>query len=178
MSNWYVLRVRMGSERIIEKRLNQRIAEGLPIKRVVCPVELEYYMVKGKKHVRDRVIYGGYLYVESENQIGKEVVGEIKTELDVKGFLGTADKPQRLPQSDVQRIIKDEVLEKRIADKQRTITVESNVKIIDGPFNDFTGVVNEISPEKNRVQVVVQIFGRSQYVDLALNQIEKHDLTS
>jgi transcriptional antiterminator NusG len=177
MTYWYVMRVALGAERKLEERLNNKIHEGrLPgFIRFLSPVEKEYYSVNGKKHIRDRVIYGGYLYVEAERHINKEDVEEVSTDSDVKSFLGTKGHPSLLTSSDVKRIIKDEILEKRIAEKTTTIGVGSKVKIHEGPFIGFFGEVTDLNMEKNKAKVLVKIFERESIVDLSLTQIQKHD---
>jgi transcriptional antiterminator NusG len=175
MNYWYVLRVALGRERTIEQRLNTKIVEGQwpVLVRFLCPVEKEYYTVNGKKHLRDRVIYGGYLYVESTEPLLKEMVEAIEADPDIKGFLGERGRPQRLSAMDVARIIKDEVLEQRISEKHLLIAVGTKVKVNEGPFIDFVGVVTDINQEKQKVKVVVKIFERENEIDLSLHQIEK-----
>jgi transcriptional antiterminator NusG len=95
--------------------------------------------------------------------------------LDIKSFLGSKGEPQRMTPSDVNRIIKDEVLAQRIAEKTTSIEVGTTVKINDGPFIEFIGEVRELNLEKNKAKVLVKIFERESIVDLSLNQIEKYD---
>jgi transcriptional antiterminator NusG len=177
MSYWYVMRVSLGRERMLEERLNKKINTGelAGLVRFLCPVEKEYYNVQGKKHIRDRVIYGGYLYLESERPLNKEDVELITHDVDVKNFLGAKGHPSVLTPGDVRRIIKDEVLAKRIAAKTTEIEIGSKVKINEGPFIDFIGNVNDLDMDKNKAKISVKVFERETIVELALTQIEKHD---
>lgn len=175
MNYWYVMRVALGRECSIAEKFNQRIEKGeFPtLIRFLSPVEKEYYSVNGKKHIRDRVIYGGYLYLEASEPLIQEIAREIKKDADVKNFLGPENKPQLMSKYDVAKIIKDEVLEKRIADKTKAIDIGSRVKIIHGPFIEFSGNVSDINYDKNKVKVIVKIFDRETVVDLSFGQIEK-----
>lgn len=174
---WYVMRVSLGRERMLEEKLNGKIAIGElhGLIRFLAPVEKEYYVVSGKKRIRDRVIYGGYLYLEAERPINKEDSDAILIESDIKNFLSTKGQPSLLSPSDVRRIIKDEVLEERIAAMTTEIGVGSKVKINDGPFIDFIGEVADLNLERNKAKVRVKVFERESIVDLSLTQIQKHD---
>jgi transcriptional antiterminator NusG len=177
MNYWYVMRVALGRERMLEERLNNKISGGhlQGLIRFLAPVEKEYYVSKGKKHIRDRVIYGGYLYLEAERPLNKEDIEVVLTDTDIKNFLGSKGQASLLTPADVKRIIKDEVLQERIASKTTAIAVGSKVKIHDGPFIDFIGEVQDLNMDKNKVKVLVKIFERESIVDLSLNQIQKHD---
>lgn len=170
-TNWYILKVLPGKERSLCDSFNQQISLGrlTNIKRFVCPTEKEFVMVKKKKVLREKVIYSGYLYFETENRLTEDQLKEFTTIPNIMGILG--DKtPVLLKKTDVARIIKDEVLEEHVGNLKLTLSIGDNVTIIDGPFTSFTGNVVKIDNE--RVDVLVKIFGRDTNVSLSLSQIK------
>lgn len=171
-SFWYLLKVLPGKERSLNDHFNQQISLGKMnnIKRFICPTEKEFVTVKNKKILREKVIYGGYLYFECENKLNEDQLKEIATTQNVMGILG--DKiPVLLREDDVKRIIKDDVLEEHAEKRRQLYSVGDKVVIIEGPFTSFKGTVSKIDQEK--VDVEVLIFGRYNNVSLNLQQIKK-----
>lgn len=171
-SHWYVIKVLPGKERILKEDFNKLISQGKlsNIIRFLCPTEKELKVVKNKKVVREKVLYTGYLYFESEKQLIEDDLKNISSMSGLMGMMG--DKtPIKLRESDIKRIIKDEKLDEHNSTSKFTYQVGEYIKIIDGPFNSFEGLISNIIGE--RVSLEVKIFGRVTPVELTLKQIEK-----
>lgn len=171
-SFWYLLKVLPGKERSLNEYFNQQISLGKinNIKRFICPTEKEFVTVRNKKVLREKVIYSGYLYFESETKLTDDELKEISTTQNVMGILG--DKvPVLLRETDVKRIIKDEILEELAEKKKSLYNIGDKVVICEGPFASFRGTISKVEHEKVDVQVL--IFGRYNDVTLTLLQIKK-----
>lgn len=171
-SKWYVVKVLPGKERTLTEQFNKEINLGKirNILRFVCPTEKEVVSVKNKKSVRDKVIYSGYLYFESPNRLGDDDLKVIASFPNIMGFMGDRT-PVLLNETDVRRILVDENLESHIESKRLKYIKGERVRVIDGPFDSFDGVISEIKGDK--VDIEIKIFGRNTAVSLTLNQIEK-----
>lgn len=168
---WYLVKVLPGKERQIKDKYNTEIELGriTGIKEFVCPMEKQYKMVRNKKVIRERVIYTGYLYFESEHELSYDELKNLSYLPDVMSVLGDK-KPIRLRDREVQR-----VLNETIKGGDVTLDIEYKVgevvKVVDGPFNSFEGQIRMI--EGNKVDVDVKVFGRPTKVSLLKEQIEK-----
>lgn len=172
MSKWYVIKVTPGKERVLNDQFNTQITLGKIgfINRFVCPMEKEFVVVRKKKVLREKVIYSGYLYFESENSLTDDQLKTVAANPAVMGMLG--DKmPRVMREDDVEKILKDELLEKHKENKIVKFVVGESVVITDGPFSSFNGVINNIYHDK--VQLNVKVFGRDTMVELSLEQLSK-----
>lgn len=181
--NWYVVRAISGQERKVKAYLEneisrQKLEEEIP--QILIPSEKVYEMRNGKKRVRERNFFPGYILVSADLSKG-EIVHTINSIPGVIGFLGSNDKgadrvPVPLRQNEVNRILGkvDEVdeLEETL---DRPFIVGESVKVMDGPFSGFTGAVEEIFEERKKLNVMVKIFGRNTPVELNYIQVEKED---
>lgn len=174
---WYVVRAISGKEKKVKDYIELEIDRlGLSdyVKQVLIPTEKVYQIRKGKKVSKERNFFPGYVLVEAA-MVG-EVPHVIKGITNVIGFLGAkkGGEPMALRQSEVNRILGkvDELAE---TDEELTIpfVVGETVKVIDGPFNNFNGVVEEINEEKKKLKVMVKIFGRKTPLELSYMQVEK-----
>jgi transcriptional antiterminator NusG len=180
---WYVLRAISGQEKKVKTYLEQEIersklAEAIP--QVLIPSEKVYEMRGGKKRVRERSFFPGYILISADmsNEKAFHMVNEIP---GVIGFLGNngtgASKiPVPLRQSEVNRILGkvDEI--DSFEEKLDTPFIKGEqVKVMDGPFSGFTGSVEEIFEDKKKLNVMVKIFGRNTPVELSYMQVEKLD---
>jgi len=180
---WYVLRAISGQEKKVKSYLEQEIersklAEAIP--QVLIPSEKVYEMRNGKKRVRERSFFPGYILISADmsNEKAYHMVNEIP---GVIGFLGNnsagASKiPVPLRQSEVNRILGkvDEI--DSLEEKLDTPFIKGEqVKVMDGPFSGFTGSVEEIFEDKKKLNVMVKIFGRNTPVELSYMQVEKQD---
>lgn len=172
---WYVVRVISGREEkiknMIELEVEKKDLKEL-VKQIIVPFETVVQLRRGKKITKEKNFYPGYMIVEIA--LGSEVEHLIKNVTGVYGFLGTKEKAVPMRQAEVNRILGkleaasdvDEMLEV-------PFLVGEPIKIIDGPFNGFNGIIEEINEEKKKLKVVVKIFGRRTPVELNYMQVEK-----
>jgi transcriptional antiterminator NusG len=167
---WYVAKVFAGKERQLCDQFNEMIENGKMenIKRFVCPLEKEYTLVRKKKVIRDKVIYNGYIYIETFEKLTNDELKHIGLYENMTSMYGKRE-PIRLPKSDVDRIIKDDTLEKHVEMKLEQFKIGDTVMISAGPFKDFTGVIKEVLNDK--VNLEVKVFERMTNVTLDVEQI-------
>ncbi len=171
-SHWYVVKVLPGKERILKDEFNKQITQGKVknILRFLCPTERELKIVKNKKVVREKVLYSGYLYFESQVNLTEEDLKYISGMNGLMGMMGERI-PVKLRETDVIRVIKDDELDEYNKTIKYQFNVGESIKIVDGPFTTFEGIISAINGEK--VSLEVRIFGRVTPVELTLRQIEK-----
>ena len=174
---WYVLRAIGGKEKKVKEVIENEIAR-LDLKdyisQVLIPTEKVYQIRSGKKISKERNFFPGYVLIEAA------LVGEIPHILrnmpNVIGFLGAKknEDPTPLRTSEVNRIL-GKVDELAASDEELTVPfiIGESVKVIDGPFNSFTGVIEEVNEEKKKLKVMVKIFGRKTPLELSFMQVEK-----
>ena len=170
-SFWYLVKVLPGKERQLEQQFNEEISLGrIPdIKTFVCPVEKQLKVVNKKKVVRDKVIYTGYLYFESNERLDVDQLKNLSYLPGIMGILGDRT-PVLIRDVEMKKVLKSENEEVL---KNDTIYRKCElIKITDGPFKTFEGHISEIRDEK--VDVEVTIFGRVTNVNLDIFQIEKY----
>jgi transcriptional antiterminator NusG len=172
---WYVLHAYSGYERKVKLALEERIAlSGNPemFGDVLVPTEEVLEMRGGQKRKSERKFFPGYVLINMElNDITWHLVKDTPR---VMGFIGgKADKPAPITQREVDEIVNR--LEESVDKPTHKTIYEPGemVRVTDGPFNDFTGTVEEVNYEKSRVRVAVLIFGRSTPVELEFSQVEK-----
>ncbi|MCC6465440.1 MAG: transcription termination/antitermination factor NusG [Planctomycetes bacterium] len=190
MKKWYVLRVQSSREEKIQENLQKRVkARGLEtlFDRMVIPTETVQEIKGGKKRERKRKVYPGYIYLEIETEednrenaeqrwhINGDAYHLIRETPGVGDFVGDRNQPVPMSEDDVHKILR--LSEPAVEGEEKVVKVEfsktDHVKIKDGPFDGFEGMVEEVDPEKGRVQVVVTIFGRATPVELEYWQVEK-----
>jgi transcription termination/antitermination protein NusG len=178
--NWYVLRAISGQEKKIKSYIEnelarQNLSEYVP--EVLIPTEKIYEMRNGKKRVREKNFFPGYIIISADLSKG-EVHHLITSMPGVIGFLGNSEGNSKVPvplrQSEINRILGrvDEAAQEEEAPSMSFLKGES-VKVVDGPFSGFIGTVEEVFDEKKKLNVVVKIFGRSTPVELSYAQVEK-----
>ena len=172
MAKWYVIKVMPGKERQLTEQFNTQISLGniTYINRFVCPLEKEFVVVRKKKTVREKVIYNGYLYFESENSLTDDQLKTIAASPSVMGMLGDRT-PRRMREDDIEKILKDETLDKHKESKSLKFSNGENVVIISGPFASFNGTITSLRLDK--VDLSVKVFGRETSVEVNLDQISK-----
>jgi transcription termination/antitermination protein NusG len=180
---WYVLRVVSGQEKKVKSYLETEIARQKLedyIPQVLIPSEKVYEMRGGKKRVRERNFFPGYVLVSANLNHG-EAHHIITSIPGVIGFLGSSDggaskTPVPLRQSEINRILGKVEETDQLEEKLDTpFIVGESVKVMDGPFSGFTGVVEEVFEERKKLNVVVKIFGRNTPVELNYMQVEKQE---
>lgn len=169
---WYVIHSYSGYENKVKANLEQRIESmGMQDKifRVIVPTEEEIEVKDGQRRVTEKKIFPGYLLVEMI--MTDESWYVVRNTPGVTGFVGMGRKPTPLRPEEVQRIMKR--MEEEAPKVKVTFRPGQRVRIIDGPFTDFVGSVEDIDMDKNRVRVLVSFFGRDTPVELDFLQVEK-----
>ena len=176
VKKWYVLRAIGGKEKKVKEYLDNEIARlhyEDYISQVLIPTEKVYQIRSGKKISKERTFFPGYVLIEAV------LVGEIPHMLvntpNVIGFLGTKDgEPVPLRKSEINRIL-GKVDELNASDEEINVPfcVGESIKVIDGPFNSFTGIIEEVNDEKKKLKVMVKILGRKTPLELSFMQVEK-----
>jgi len=184
-TGWYVLHTYSGYENKIEKTIRMMTGNGELDKNVVRDVKVpseEVVEVKdGKKRTQTRKFLPGYILVEMDlpdAEMGwKAPCAKIKKIQGVTGFVGTPSdrKPQPLSGDEARAILQKsgEIKGERAVRTRQTFVAGEQVKIIDGPFESFVGTIEEVNQEKNKLKVMVGIFGRNAPVEVDLLQVEK-----
>jgi len=184
-TGWYVLHTYSGYENKIEKTIRMMTEKGELDKEIVrdikVPSEEVVEVKEGKKRTQTRKFLPGYILVEMDlpdvNMEWKATCSKIKKIQGVAGFVGTpADrKPQPLSSDEARSILQKsgEIKGDRPVRTRQTFSAGEQVKIIDGPFESFTGTIEEVNQEKNKLKVMVGIFGRNTPVEVDLLQVEK-----
>lgn len=172
---WYVVRAISGNEKKVKQYLESEINRlGLHdyISQILIPTEKVYQVRKGKKISKERNYFPGYVLIEAA--LVGEVPVIIKDVPGVIGFLGTRGEPVPLRPSEVKRILgKVDELAEQGEEINVPFIVGETVTVIDGPFNSFSGVIEEINEEKKKLKVMVKIFGRKTPLELSFMQVEK-----
>ncbi|MDD2197156.1 MAG: transcription termination/antitermination protein NusG [Bacteroidales bacterium] len=177
VKKWYVLRAMGGKEKKVKEYIDSEINRsnlGDFISQVLIPTEKVYQIRKGKKVSKERVFYPGYVLIEAS--MTGEVQHKLKDIPNVIGFLGDTKTGEPIPlrPSEANRILGkvDELAE---SDEEINIPffVGETVKVIDGPFNSFSGIIEEVNDEKKKLKVMVKIFGRKTPLELSFMQVEK-----
>jgi len=174
---WYVVRAVSGKEKKVKEYLEMeinRLNMTDYVSQVLIPMEKVYQIRNGKKTSKERNFFPGYIIIEAA------LVGEIPHVItsipNVIGFLGNSKGGDPVPmrQAEVNRIL-GKVDELADSDEEVNIPfiVGETVKVIDGPFNSFSGVIEEINEEKKKLKVMVKIFGRKTPLELSYMQVEK-----
>ncbi|MGL1887749.1 MAG: transcription termination/antitermination protein NusG [Reichenbachiella sp.] len=178
---WYVVRAVSGQEKKVKAYLETEITRmGLEdfIPQILIPSEKVYEMRNGKKRVRERNFFPGYILMSCDINHG-EVQHTITAIPGVIGFLGANDGgPSKVPvalrQNEVNRILgKVDEVEEQEEKLDTPFIIGETVKVMDGPFNGFTGAVEEVFEERKKLNVMVKIFGRNTPVELNYIQVEK-----
>jgi transcriptional antiterminator NusG len=169
---WYVIHTYSGYENKVKTNLEHRIHSmdmGDKIFQVLVPTEEEIEIKNGKRHPVERKVYPGYVLVEMN--MGDDSWYVVRNTPGVTSFVGMGTTPTPLSDAEVKAILRQIKLD---APKYKVaFTKGEAVRVTDGPFTDLHGVVDEVNPERNKVKVLVSIFGRETPVELDFLQIEK-----
>lgn len=170
---WYVIHTYSGYENKVKKNLEHRILsldKSDRIFRVEVPTVEEIEIRSGQRHTVPRKIFPGYVLVEMI--MDEESWYVVRNTPGVTGFVGTGNKPSPLPEQEAQTILKQMQM---AAPTKFKVTLQPGqaVKIVDGPFSDFEGIIDNINQEKGKVRVRVSFFGRETPVELDFLQVER-----
>lgn len=173
--HWYVLRAVSGKEaklkEYIEAEMKHNDLLKAHVSQVLIPVEKHASMRAGRRVVKEKMSLPGYIFVEA-NLVG-DVAHTLRFLPNCLGFLGGLDNPTPVPQSDINRMLgnaEETEIEENI---DIPYVVDETVKVIDGPFSGFSGVIEEVNAEKRKLKVMVKIFGRKTPLELGFMQVEK-----
>lgn len=171
---WYIIHAYSGFERKVKESIESRMrAFGLENKigRVMIPTEPVTEIVNGKKRTIERVFLPGYVLVEMD--LDNDLWHIIKDTPRVTGFLGTGDKPVALTEAEVSSILFRSDVTKEKPRLKIKFDKNESVRITEGPFANFDGVVDEVNEDRETLKVMVTIFGRSTPVELEFGKVEK-----
>ena len=171
---WYVVHAHTNFEKKVASAIREQADNkglGDMIGEIMVPTEDVVEVRRGAKHNIERKIYPGYVLVKME--LSDQTWSLIKNVPKVTGFLGGSGRPVPISEKEAMTILQQ--VEEGVARPKNTISFDigESVRVTDGPFNSFTGSVEEVDHEKSRVKVSVSIFGRATPVDLDFSQVEK-----
>jgi transcriptional antiterminator NusG len=174
---WYVVRAISGKEKKAKEYIESEMAKrgwSEDVPQVLVPTEKVVSIRNGKKVVKDRNYLPGYVLIEAD--LRDEIIPVIQNVPNVLDFLRESGGGSPIPmrQAEINRILgkMDDQLD-AIEGNGDTFLVGENVKVIDGPFSSFAGIVEEVNDEKKKLKVTVKIFGRKTPLELGYNQVEK-----
>ena len=171
---WYVIHTYSGFENKVKMNIEQRLKHlGLEehVSQILIPTEDIFELRKGQKQLSTRKIFPGYVMIEME--MTDDIWYAIKNTPKVTGFLGAGNKPTAMTREEIDAILNQMETGKSKPRPKVLFEKGERVKIIDGPFASFTGQVDEINVDREKLNVLVSIFGRSTPVELDFYQVEK-----
>ncbi len=170
--SWFVIHTYSGYEERVKKNLEQRIKfmdSADEISQIIIPTEVEIEVKAGQRRNVEKKILPGYILIQM--RMSDQSWNIVRNTPGVTGFVGSGSKPTPLQEEEVNQILKQMAAE---APKVKVGFREGqSVRVTNGPFIDFVGVVDDISPEKGRVKVLLSLFGRETPVELDFLQVEK-----
>ena len=173
---WYVLRAVTGQETKVKEYIEaeMRHDENLSahVSQILIPTEKHTTMRNGKRVVSDRNYLPGYVLIEAK--LEGEIAHQLRFMPNVLGFLGGLDNPSPIRESELNKMLGNaEEMEIKGQEVNVPYSVDDAVKVIDGPFDGFSGVIEEVNNEKRKLKVMVKIFGRKTPLELSFMQVEK-----
>ena len=173
---WYVLRAVSGKEGKVKEYLEALVKRdemlAANVGQILLPTEKYAQLRNGKRVVKEKLFLPGYVLVEANLQ--GEIAHTLRFMPNVLGFLGGLDNPTPVRQADINRILgtaEETVI--RNDDVAVPYIVDEAVKVTDGPFSGFSGIIEEVNAAKHKLKVMVKIFGRKTPLELNYNQVEK-----
>lgn len=171
---WYIVNTQTSCENVAKTAIEERI-KALKMEKyfgqVLVPAENVVELVKGQKREKSRKFFPGYIFVQMV--LNDETWHLVRNASKVTGFVGSKNRPPEVPEAEVLRVTQQMA---GIAEKPKPkvkFTVGESVTVIDGPFSNFNGTVEEINEDKGKVKVLVSIFGRPTPVELDFLQVSK-----
>ena len=174
MTNWYIVQTFSGFEQKVAETIKETIKTkelSEKITEVLVPIHEVTEVKRGKRVQRKKKYFPSYVLVKME--MNKELYHMIKNIQKVTGFLGTTGTPVAVPDKEIDKIMGN-IKEGSLSPEPRlSFDIGEQVKVCEGPFSSFTGLVEEVDEEKLRLKVSVSIFGRPTPIELEYNQVEK-----
>ena len=173
--NWYVIRAVSGKEakvkEYIEAELKHNELLSKYVFQVFIPTEKHATLRNGKRVVKEKIALPGYVLIEAE--LKGDTAHTLRFMPNVLGFLGGLDHPTPVKQSDINRMFGSAEESEIVDEVAIPYIVNDTVKVTDGPFSGFTGVIEEVNTEKHKLKVMVKIFGRKTPLELSFMQVTK-----
>ena len=173
---WYVLRAVSGKEAKVKEYLEKAIVNNDVLKdnvgEILLPTEKYAVLRNGKRVIKEKLYLPGYVLIQARLQ--GEVAHTLRFMPNVLCFLGGLDNPSPVKQADINRILgsaEESTIE--VAEVAVPYNVDDAVKVTDGPFSGFSGIIEEVNAEKRKLRVMVKIFGRKSPLELSFSQVEK-----
>ncbi len=171
---WYIVHVYSGFESKVKMVLEERIASSPHSDKfgeVLVPTEQIVELVKGKRKESSRKFYPGYILVKME--LDNETWHIVNDTIKVTGFLGGRENPTPLSDEEAEKILSRMKAGQLEPKPKFLFEAGDEIRVTDGPFTNFNGIVDEVNPEKGKIRVLVTIFGRSTPVELEFVQVTK-----
>ena len=172
---WYVLRAVSGKEAKVKEYIEAEMKHNpllqAHVSQVLIPMEKHASLRNGKRVVKEKISLPGYVFVEA-NLVG-DVAHTLRFTPNCLGFLGGLDNPSPVPQADINRMLGNAEETELVDEVVIPYMVDEAVKVTDGPFSGFSGVIEEVNAEKHKLKVMVKIFGRKTPLELSFMQVEK-----
>ena len=172
---WYVLKAVSGKEAKVKEYIDAEIKHNdllaNNISQVLIPTVKQATLRNGKRVVKEKISLPGYVFVEA-NLVG-DVAHTLRFTPNCLGFLGGLDNPSPVPQADINRMLGNAEETELVDEVVIPYMVDETVKVTDGPFSGFSGVIEEVNAEKHKLKVMVKIFGRKTPLELSFMQVEK-----
>ena len=171
---WYIVHTQSGCEQKAKENLQEIIRlkkVGESFDEILIPSEEVEELVKGEKKKKSKKYFPGYILVKME--LTNETWHVVKDTPKISGFVGNAQNPSPLGDEEVKRIthqISEGVLKTK---PKEAFEKGENIRVVDGPFSNFNGIIEDVKPDKRKLKVLVSIFGRSTPVELDFTQVEK-----
>ena len=172
--NWYIVQAYSGFENKVADSIKDIMSKNSlssSLGEILVPTQKITEVKKGKRTQKQKKYFPGYVLVKLD--LNKQIYHKIKNIQKVSGFLGPEGKPVPVSENEIKKIINQANESQTSTTSGITFEVGEKIKVCDGPFASFSGLVEEIDEEKSRLKVSVSIFGRPTPVDLEFNQIEK-----
>ena len=174
MNNWYIVQTFSGFEQKVAEKLKETIKKRDledKISEVLVPIHEVTEVKRGKRVQRKKKYFPSYVLVKME--MNKELYHMIKNIQKVTGFLGTTGTPVPVSDNEIDKILGNIKEGSLVPEPRVRFDIGEQVKVCEGPFSSFMGLVEEVDEEKSRLKVSVSIFGRPTPIDLEYNQVEK-----
>ncbi len=171
---WYIIHILSGSEKLIKQAIQEQAAKkGLShmFGEVVIPVVEVPEVKRGKQVKTEKKIMPGYMFVQME--LNDDTWHLVQNVPKVTGFLGSGSKPRPVPENQVRAVFEQLETKAKDVSAAKLYDIGERVMVTDGPFESFTGIVEEVDGEKGKLKVSVSIFGRATPIDLAFSQVKK-----
>ena len=175
INKWYVLQAVSGKEakvkEYIEAEMKHNDLLASHVSQILIPTVKQATLRNGKRVVKEKVSLPGYVFVEAD--LKGDVAHTLRFVPNVLGFLGGLDNPVPVPQSEINRMLGTADETELEENMDVPYSVDETVKVTDGPFSGFSGVVEEVDSQKHKLKVMVKIFGRKTPLELSFMQVEK-----